>query len=412
MSVAGRSEATGVTDEEKKLLQALVGRGWVAAEEVQEFVKERSAGDGGLKELLTQLVKANLLTPNQARRTFKDLETYLQQQIPGYELRERLGQGSMGRVFLAQQISMNRPVAIKILHPKLSTPGYIERFIREAHVAAKLSSNNIVQAIDVGTVGSLNYFVMEYVEGTTVKAELEKGKIYPESEAVEIGLQIAQALDHAHRRQLIHRDVKPGNIIVTKDGIAKLADLGLARHVEDPELARAERGATIGTPYYIAPELIGGKQEADIRADIYSLGATLYHMVTGRPPFPSQRIDDVLRAHLHEELVPPDHVNTKLSAGLGEVVEYAMIKERGQRYQTPADLVLDLECLFRGEPPQLARPATQYATLEELARGEAEASGAAEDGAAGSGSQPVLAIIVLLVMLGASILLNLILLAD
>src|SRR5439155_18080006 len=146
-------------------------------------------------------------------------------------------------------------------------------------------------AIDVGSTGNLHYFVMEYVEGTTLKQELESGKRYEEREAVEIVLQLAQPLQHAHRRGLIHRDVKPANIILTSDGIAKLADLGMARETTDKVLARAEKGMTIGTPFYIAPEQIRGREDIDSRADIYSLGATLYHMVTGQPPFPGTKSD-------------------------------------------------------------------------------------------------------------------------
>src|SRR5262249_10783825 len=153
----------------------------------------------------------------------------LNQQIPGYQLLEKLGQGSMGTVYKARQLSMNRLVAIKILLPRLAAnKEFTERFTREAHLAARFSSNNVVQAIDVGAAGPLHYFVMEYVEGTTIRQELEAGKIYRERAAVEIVLQVAQALQHAHRRGLIHRDVKPANVILTTEGVAKLADLGLA----------------------------------------------------------------------------------------------------------------------------------------------------------------------------------------
>src|SRR5262249_47940844 len=161
-----------------------------------------------------------------------------------------------------------------------------DRFQREAHLAAKFSSNNIVQAIDVGSSGNMHYFVMEYVEGITIKDELDKGKIYEEKEAIDIVLQIAQALQHAHRRKLLHRDIKPANIILTPDGIAKLADLGMARGTTDESLVKAEMGMTIGTPYYISPEQINSRGDVDSRADLYSLGATLYHMVTGKAPFP------------------------------------------------------------------------------------------------------------------------------
>src|SRR5262249_52906754 len=150
------------------------------------------------------------LTANQSQRARQELSALLHQQIPGYELLEKLGLGSMGTVYKARQLSMDRLVAIKMIHPRLAAKhDLLTRLDREAHLAAKLSHNNIVQAIDVGPAGTLHYFVMEYVQGTTIKHELEAGKIYDEREALEITLQIAKALQHAHRRGLIHRDVKP-----------------------------------------------------------------------------------------------------------------------------------------------------------------------------------------------------------
>jgi serine/threonine-protein kinase len=360
-------------EEEEKLLKALLGRELLTTEEVREFLADRTNPERGARELLTELVKFNYLTPNQARRAFENLETWLNQPIPGYVILEKLGRGAMGVVYKGRQLSVNRLVAIKVLHPKLaSNPGYIERFHKEARVAAMLSHINIVQAIAAGSVGPLHYFIMEYVEGRTIKQDLDAGKIFEEREALEIVLQVAQALDHAHRRQLVHRDVKPANILRTSEGLVKLADLGLALHVQDQELAEEERGSTVGTPFYIAPELIGGQFEADIRADIYSLGATLYHMVTGQPPFPGKTALEVLQKHLTEDLVPPDHINTRLSTGLGEVVEMMMMKDRNLRYQVPAELISDLEALLRGEPPRLARKSVPFRDLERLAYGEVE----------------------------------------
>lgn len=126
----------------------------------------------------------------------------------------------------------------------------------------------------------------------------------------------------------------------------------------------------VGTPYYIAPEQILGREDIDCRADIYSLGATLYHMVTGRPPFPGTKVDDVFKAHLEQELIPPDHLNQNLSAGLGEVAEFMMAKNRKERYRTPDDLIFDLKCLLAGEPPKLARQRMKSSTLQELAEGD------------------------------------------
>jgi serine/threonine-protein kinase len=366
-----RPDAAPVNVDEERLAHALISRGLLTREEYQQCPPPEGAGGPG--HLLVRLVRAGFLTGNQARRANQEMDLLLGQQIPGYQLMEKLGQGSMGTVYKARQLSMDRLVAVKVLLPRLAAnPDFLERFTREAHLAARLSSNNIVQAINVGAAGPLHYFVMEYVEGVTIKEELEKGKIYGEREAVEIVLQIAGALGHAERRGLIHRDIKPANIILTADRTAKLADLGLARQTSDRAVARAERGIAVGTPFYIAPEQIHGLEDLDSRADIYSLGATLFHMVTGRPPFPGKKVDPILDAHLFEPLTPPERLNPALSSGLGEVVEFMMAKDRDQRYRTPADLILDLECLINGEPPKLARRRIEASTLEQLAEGEAE----------------------------------------
>ncbi len=407
MSQPPSQPSTRFDEEQQRLAHALVSRGLLTPEELQSC----KAPEGtGAKPLLTRLVECGLLTKGQARRAMQRLSSLVEQEIPGYEMLEKLGQGAMGTVYKARQLSMNRLVAIKTLHPRFAdNPDFLKRLTREAHIAAKLSHNNIVQAIDVGQAGHLHYFVMEYVSGTTIKEELEEGKVYPEKEAVEIVLQVAQALQHAHRRGLIHRDVKPANIILTLDGIAKLADLGMARETEDRARARAEKGLTIGTPYYIAPEQIRGHEDIDVRADIYALGATLYHMVTGQPPFPYKGIDAVLQAHLTEELTPPDHLRPELSSGLGEVVEIMMAKDRKQRYRNPDDLIVDLECLLNGEPPRLARQRIEAATLQELSQGETDEEEEDEPSAAGPPGGAWLWIGVLGAVLGVSLLVNLIL---
>jgi len=405
MAANPKPEMGALNLEEEKLAQGLVSRGLITREEYLQVRSAPADGPEGVKvaeALLGRLVKGGFLTAHQAKRAEKELPLLMNQQIPGYQLIEQLGKGSMGTVFKARQLSMDRLVAIKTLLPRFaSNPEFLERFLREAHVAAKLSHNNIVQAIDVGSAGNIHYFVMEYVEGTTLKQEIEKGKIYEEKEALDIVLQIAQALAHAHRRRLIHRDIKPANIILTPDGIAKPADLAQAK---------AEKGMTIGTPFYMAPEQIHGRADVDSRADMYSLGATFYHMVTGQPPFPGKKIDAVLRDHMEKELTPPDHLNTALSSGLGEVVEFMMAKKRGQRYRTPEDLIIDLECLYNGDPPKLARQRLEAATLADLAEGEADEE--EDDGGDASSTQgvPYLWVGVLAVVLALSLVANLLLL--
>ena len=169
---------------------------------------------------------------------------------------------------------------------------------------------------------------------------------------------MAEALQHAHTRGLIHRDIKPENVILTTEGNVKLADLGLARLTADEKWAMAEAGMAIGTPYYISPEQVRGQVDVDIRADIYSLGATFYHMVTGQVPYDGETPNEVMRKHLDKAtpLVPPDHINTKLSSGVGEVIETMMAKNREDRYRHPNDLMLDLKCLLQGERPMIAAP--------------------------------------------------------
>jgi serine/threonine-protein kinase len=256
-------------------------------------------------------------------------------------------------------------VAVKILPKKFSQmPEFVERFYAEGRAAAKLNHPNIVAALDVGRHGDTHYFVMEYVEGHTVYERIVKEGPYPEAEALAIGIQIATALGHAHHAGLIHRDVKPKNILITKAGVAKLADMGLARAVSDREAAEAEAGRAFGTPYYISPEQIRAGTTIDYRADIYGLGATLYHMVTGRPPFEGPDVAAVLRKHLRAPLVPPDHVNPELTNGMSEIIELCLAKDPAKRYASTADLIDDLQAVANGGPPTQAH---KLLALPELA---------------------------------------------
>ncbi|MFA6133216.1 MAG: protein kinase [Phycisphaerae bacterium] len=329
------------------------------AAEVQQVreLKVRAA-DANERSLAELLVEKGVVTHSQIGRIKKNLEEARGAHgIPGYFFIRRLGSGAMAHVYLAKQESLDRMVAIKVLPPQMSnSPEYVERFYKEGKAAAKLNHANIVQAIDVGESGGYHYFVMEYVEGHTLHDELLAQKVFSESEALRVIIQIGRALEHAHKQGLIHRDVKPKNIMVTKEGgIVKLADMGLARVANDAQAAQAEAGRAFGTPYYISPEQIRGEVNIDFRADIYSLGATLYHLVTGRVPFDGPTPSAVMLKHLKEPLVPPDHINTSLSAGLGEVVEVMMAKDRDERYASTTDLLLDLESIQRGEPPLQAR---------------------------------------------------------
>ena len=210
---------------------------------------------------------------------------------------------------------------------------------------------------------------MEYVEGSMVYDHLvEKGR-YSEAEALEIIIQIARALDHAHAKGFMHRDVKPTNIMITRQGVAKLADRGLARQVSDIEAAEAEKGRAFGTPYYISPEQIRGEIDIDFRADIYGLGATFYHMLTGQVPFDGPNPSAVMHKHLKQELKPADHIVPDLSAGVCEIIEVMMAKDRNERYASTGDLLSDLEAVAQGEPPRQARKKFEVSQLAGLESG-------------------------------------------
>lgn len=276
----------------------------------------------------------------------------------------------MATVYKAQQLSLDRIVAVKILPKKFSqSPEFVERFYAEGRAAAKLNHPNIVAALDVGRHGDAHYFIMEYVQGHTVHEHLVKEGPYAEGPALAVAIQVATALNHAHQAGLIHRDVKPKNILITQKGVAKLADMGLARAVSDREAAEAESGKAFGTPYYIAPEQIRGSMNIDSRADIYGFGCTLFHMVTGRVPFEGREVAKILRKHLDEPLTPPDHINPRLSNGICEIIELCMAKNPRKRYATTADLIEDLKAVADGQPPVQAHKVLDLSALNALDQG-------------------------------------------
>jgi len=377
--IALQEAAKGGTNLDTLVGRLVIDQGLATPEEVQHCLEQaRNAvrEDANQRSLVQLLVDNEYVTKRQVSRLRQILEAERsQQKIPGYKILGKLGAGAMATVFKAKQVSLDRLVAIKILPKKYSANAqFIDRFYSEGRAAAQLNHPNIVQAFDVGKAGEYHYFVMEYVDGRTVYDDIVKHKRLSEKEAVEVVLQIADALEHAHAKGLIHRDVKPKNIMITKEGVAKLADMGLARGITDKEAAEAEAGKAFGTPYYISPEQIRGEIRIGPPADIYSLGATLYHMVTGNVPFDGKNPSAVMHKHLKAELVPPDHVNPKLSAGVSEVIEMMMAKDAGLRYQNCKDVLVDLRAVREGKPPVLAHKEMGGMDLAGLAQAEAAAS--------------------------------------
>lgn len=236
--------------------------------------------------------------------------------VPGYRIERCLGAGGMGKVYLACQESLDRLVALKLLSAKYAgDPAFVERFVKEARSAGKLSHENIVAAVDVGEAGGQYYFVMEYVPGRPLSEIIKEEAPLAEQRALELCRQIARGLRHAHAQGFIHRDIKPSNILLTPEGVAKICDLGLAREIGIG--GAAEEGLMHGTPAYASSEQCRGARDVDHRSDLYSLGITLFEMLTGTRPFQGACSKDLARQHLKNEPPAPRSLNPGVSAAAG-----------------------------------------------------------------------------------------------
>lgn len=266
-------------------------------------------------------------------------------QIGNYRLIKRIGSGGMGEVYKAVHVGLDRIVALKVLALHRShQPATLERFRREAKAAAALAHENIVAIHDQGELDGVYYIAFEYVEGENVAQLIhQKGRLSIR-QSVEITRQAAKALGHAHAQGIVHRDIKPSNFLIRDDGVVKLADLGLAHRLEDAEIdARVTRdGTTVGTVDYIAPEQARDSKLADARSDIYSLGCTLYHMLTGQPPYPEGTLFDKLHAHASEPIPSASKRNPAVPPSLEAVLRRMMAKRPRDRYQGVQELLADL----------------------------------------------------------------------
>jgi eukaryotic-like serine/threonine-protein kinase len=262
--------------------------------------------------------------------------------VGNYDLLEKIAEGGMGAIYRARHRETGEVVAVKIMPSHMAgNPVLLKRFEQEFRAASRLDHPNIVRALDYGDNGQSPYLVMEFVEGESLGQKLEREGKMTEAEAIRIIAQVAQGLHRAHKQNLVHRDVKPDNILVRADGVAKLADLGLVKETEtDLNLTKTGRG--LGTPHFMAPEQFRNAKNADIRCDIYSLGATLYQMVTGELPFRSNGPLDAWMKKIQNDLTPP----RKVVPGLSERVEWAILRamsaDPNQRPRTCREFVEDL----------------------------------------------------------------------
>ncbi|MFN2520659.1 MAG: protein kinase [Candidatus Limnocylindria bacterium] len=262
-----------------------------------------------------------------ARRTLSDR----------YELGERVGGGGMAEVYLARDLRLSRDVAIKVLHAQYAhDDAFVERFRREARSAASLHDPHVVDVYDAGSDGESHFLVMEYVPGGTLKDGLRIEGRYPEREALDISAQIAAALEAAHARGLVHRDLKPQNVLFESGGNAKVTDFGIAKAVGDQ---LTQTSSILGSPHYFSPEQAHGRV-VDERSDLYSLGVVLYELLTGRPPFEGDSPVEIAVRHVHEEPVPPRRLVPELGPATEAVVLKAMAKDPLRRFQTAHEMKL------------------------------------------------------------------------
>lgn len=260
-----------------------------------------------------------------------------------YEILEKIGEGGMAVVYKAKCHLLNRYVAIKVLKPEYSNDKeFVEKFTREATSVASLSDNNIVNIYDVGSENNINYIVMEYVNGKTLKQIINEEKCLSPFKTINFASQIAKALDCAHKNNIIHRDIKPHNILVTDDGIIKVTDFGIAKTPNSVTITNTNK--IMGSAHYFSPEQARGGF-VDSRTDIYSLGIVMYEMAVGRVPYDAESPVSVALKHIQEQVIPPKQINPGIPDGLNNLILKAMEKEPIKRYQSAKELFFDLEKL-------------------------------------------------------------------
>lgn len=298
--------------------------------------------------------------------------------IGDFQVLRRLGSGGMADVYLAEQTSLRRKVAIKALKEHLAgDDSFVRRFWNEAQAAAALTHANIVQIFEVGNGEGVYYIAQEYVPGRNLKQHIDQcnsdGESISPAMAVNILRQVAAALGKAHERGIVHRDIKPENILLSIDGVAKVADFGLARIGDMNRNDLTQVGVTMGTPLYMSPEQVEGR-ELDARSDLYSLGVTCYHMLAGEPPFEGETALTLALKHLREEAAPLIEHRDDLPDALCDIIRKLMSKKKEERFQSPAELLKALRTLELDDSEEWPTELREWSTSELLAAGAVDAT--------------------------------------
>jgi serine/threonine protein kinase len=261
--------------------------------------------------------------------------------VGGCYIEELIGQGGMGAVYKAHHEGLDIPVAVKILCPALPITNDVQRFLREARTSARLNHPNIISVLNVGNEDGIHFIIMEFIDGFNILELLRKHKKISVAESARIGIEVLKALEAAYTHGIVHRDIKPENIMISKNGNVKLADLGLA--LIDGETKLTQACMTLGSPFYIAPEQAENATTVDYRADMYSLGCSLFHMVSGVPPFKGDSPVEIILAHLNKPVPNLTKIDRSVPLAFSEVILRLMEKKPSKRFQHPSEARLALE---------------------------------------------------------------------
>jgi tRNA A-37 threonylcarbamoyl transferase component Bud32 len=365
----------------EELLQLIRKSGMVDEQKLGAYLQRRQLTrglPGDPRQFADEMVQDGILTYFQSEQFL--LGKWRGFTIGKFKLLERVGVGGMGQVFLCEHMFMKRRVAIKVLPPaKAEQPAALGRFYREARAAGSLQHPNIVRTHDIDQDGNLHFIVMDYVDGSNLLDAVKKFGPMDIGRAVSYTRQTAVGLDYAFRTGIIHRDIKPGNVLIDRKGVARILDMGLARFYKDhgDQLTiKYDDKIVLGTADYVAPEQVANSHSVDIRADVYALGATLYFLLAGHPPFPTGTVSQKLLWHRTKEPTPIQQVRPEVPDGLAAIVARMMSKDPKARYQTPAQVAAELEPWLPAtvslpadeEMPQLSPAATEG--FEEIDAGE------------------------------------------
>ncbi len=346
-----------------KFAQDVANSQLLSPAEGQILLSQAQSPEIDAEALAKSLVKKGLLTPFQAKQIWrgKTAELFVNQ----YVLLEKIGEGGMGEVFRARHLRMGREVAIKIIRrEKLDNPDAVKRFHREIRVAAQLSHENIVMAYDADQFGDNHFYAMEYVNGPTLSHLVRESGVLSVEKACNYIRQAALGLQHAHEKGMVHRDIKPGNLLVGPGEVIKILDMGLARaetqNLGDSVNRITQDGLVVGTPDYLSPEQARNPSLADTRSDIYSLGCAFYFLLEGQPPFGGGNPTEKLMKHATEKFPTPKRAD--VPEGIKQILKKMTARDPKDRYQTPNQVALALAPYASGTanhqilPPPLVEP--------------------------------------------------------